>query len=153
VALLTEVVKGLKNKVGATRWSASELKVRTSRKENNDGWGSNKLGADWPDSNTRDQVLRLMLQGTAAAVTVETHEKSALEHSRVMEVEFSTGRRLTIRFDQGVGYWRVPHSTHRNLNSFNFSTNDLAQQCSRLTGLTVRVEGQSMPTQIFLKIR
>ena len=85
--------------------------------------------------------------------TLNLSERYEMEHGRSMGIELSTGKRLTIRLDQGVGYWQVPRSTNRQLGYFNFYNNDPAQQSSNLLGLTVRVEGQSMPTQVFIKIR
>jgi hypothetical protein len=153
-ALLVEIVKGLKSTVGPNRWVINSLEIRTTRMVSEDGsWNPNKLWSNWPDSAIRDEVLRSMLQRMGIPATLNLSERNEMEHGRSMDIELSTGKRLTIRLDQGVGYWQVPRSTNRQLGYFNFYNNDPAQQSSNLLGLTVRVEGQSMPTQVFIKIR
>jgi len=154
VALLVEIVKGLKSTVGPNRWAISGLKIRTTRQVSEDGsWNPNKLWSNWPDSAVRDEVLRSMLRQMGIPATLSLSERYEMEHGRSLDIEFSTEKRLTIRLDQGVGYWQVPRSTNRQLGYFNFHNNDSEQQSTRLLGLTVRVEGQSMPTQAFVKIR
>lgn len=154
VALLVEMVKGLKSAVGSSGWEINSFNIRTTRNANDDGsWSPNKLWSNWPDSSVRDEVLRSMFQGIGIAAIVNLAERYEMEHGRILEVEFSTGKRLAIRLDQGVGYWQVPRSTNRQLGYFNFYNSDPAQQSSQLLGLTVKVEGQSMPTQVFVKMR
>jgi DEAD/DEAH box helicase domain-containing protein len=153
-ALLVEIVKGLKNTVGPNRWAINSLEIRTTRMVSEDGgWNPNKLWSNWPDSAVRDEVLRSMLQQMGIPSHISLSERYEMEHGRSVDIELSTGKRLTIRLDQGVGYWQVPRSTNRQLGYFNFYNNDPAQQSSNLLALTVRVEGQSMPTQVFLKLR
>lgn len=154
VALLVEIVKGLKSTVGPNRWAVNSLNICTTRNVDDAGsWNPNKLWSNWPDTAVRDEVLKSMLQPMGIPSTLTLSERYEMEHGRSMDIELATGKRLTIRLDQGVGYWQVPRSTNRQLGYFNFYNNDPAQQSSNLLGLTVRVEGQSMPTQVFVKIR
>jgi ATP-dependent helicase YprA (DUF1998 family) len=154
VALLVEIVKGLKSTVGSNRWAINSLNIRTTRKGGEGGSGNpNKLWSDWPDSAVRDEALKSMLQQMGIPATLSLSKRYEMEHGRSMDIELSTGKRLTLRLDQGVGYWQVPRSTNRQLGYFNFYNDDPSQQSSNLLGLTIRVEGQFMPTQVFIKIR
>jgi DEAD/DEAH box helicase domain-containing protein len=86
------------------------------------------------------------------SATLSLFETYQIEHGRILDIELANGKRLTVRLDQGVGYWHVSPSTNRRVGDFNFY-NDPVQQASKLLGLTVNVEGQAMPTQVFVKIR
>lgn len=154
IVLLFEIVKGLRATVGETRWTVNSLDIHTTQNMNSAGsWSPNKLWANWPDTSVRDGVLQSMLGQVGTRAALKLFAKHEMEHGRVLDVDLASGKRISIRFDQGVGYWHIPRSTNRQLGYFNFNNTDLEQQSSQLRELTVRIEGQSMPTQLFVKIR
>ncbi len=154
VSLLAEIIKGLKTSVGPGQWDINSFVIRTTRNMNDDGgWNPNRLWSNWPDSNVRDEVMRSMFRGLDATATIDVFDRNMMEHGRILEVELADGRQLTVRLDQGVGYWQIPRSTSRQLGYFNFYNADIGQQASSLQSLAVRVEGQTMPTQVFVKVR
>ncbi|MBK8467564.1 MAG: DEAD/DEAH box helicase [Chloracidobacterium sp.] len=153
VAILFEIVNGLRNKIGTARWADAKSTIHTARKSvSGDAWYPNKLGSDWQDDNTRENVIRTLFQNIGTESSIELLQTAELGHGRIMEIEFSTGRKLIVRMDQGVGYWRIAPTANRQLVLFNFN-GPVTDQCSTLARLTVRVEGREMPTQLFLKLR
>ncbi|MEZ6121433.1 MAG: DUF1998 domain-containing protein, partial [Pirellulaceae bacterium] len=63
VALLAELVKGLRNAIEPNRWKTPAINIRTTPNAYDDGsWKPNKLWANWPDTYTRDGVLKSVFQ-------------------------------------------------------------------------------------------
>ena len=159
VALLLEVVAGLRETVGRDRWANPVCKVITTRaRPTGESRIFGTLYADWPDSNVRDKVLVGAFDYLGMETEVQVPEKRGVKHGRILQVSFSGGGSLTIRFDQGVSYWRVPGlSAGRRVNvSFNFDdgkAEELTNQIKRVAELSVPVEGAQHPTEIFAKAR
>ena len=153
IAVLYEIVKGLKNRLGASRWSDVVATIRTASKGvEGERWNSNKLWSDWTDDSTRIKVAQLLFQNLGTDLLIDLFPNNALEHGRLMEIELASGKRLSLRFDQGVGYWKTSQTANKQLTFFNFQRST-TEQCSQLKGLTIRVEGREMPTQIFVRIK
>lgn len=159
VALLIEVVAGLRELVGQDRWANPVCRVVTTRKRPS---GVSRvfgtLYADWADSTIRDKVLVGAFDYLGMEAEIRVPEKQEVKHGRVLQVAFSDKGSLTIRFDQGISYWRVPgFSAGRRLNvSFNFDhvrANDLPNQIKRVAELSIPVEGAQHPTELFAKAR
>jgi len=159
VALLLEVVAGLRETVGRDRWANPVCKVITTcARPSGESRIFGTLYADWPDSDVRDKVLVGAFDYLGMEAEVQVPEKGGVKHGRILQVAFSGGGSLTIRFDQGVSYWRVPGlSAGRRVNvSFSFEDDKaegLTTQIKRVAELSVPVEGAQHPTEIFAKAR
>jgi hypothetical protein len=81
--------------------------------------------------------------------------KFSVQHGRVLEVKFSDGKALAVRMDQGVSYWRVPSSGgHKQFSIwFDFSNTSLKDQIRTVVEMKVPIEGGSLPTELFVKLR
>lgn len=159
VALLLEVVAGLRECVGRDRWSNPVCKVTTTRaRPTGESRVFGTLFADWPDPFVRDKVLVGAFEYLGMDAEAHVPDKQVVKHGRTLEVSFSNGESLTVRLDQGVSYWRVPLvSAGRRVNvSFQFAEGTgagLATQIKRLAELSVPVEGAFHPTEVFVKAR
>jgi hypothetical protein len=111
-----------------------------------------KVFSDWPSMKARDEVLVLVL-GNLGNVSVIPAK--AMQHSRQLRIELSSGDALNLRFDQGVGYWRVsPRPEPGSKGSwFDFGNSDAMAQAERIASLNLQIEGQFAPTQIFATVR
>lgn len=165
VALLLEVVTGLREIVGPGRWDNPQVVIRTARvREGAESRAVNTVYADWRDSNVRDAVVNSSFRYLGITAKLEVLEKLVLQHGRVFDVHFSDGKQLTVRLDQGVSYWRVSSPTH---SSKKFSTwfefgptgavglehDRIEDQARRVAEMKVLVEGGVLPTEIFVKVR
>lgn len=63
--------------------------------------------ADLPDIQLRDQVAAHARQYLGVDVELQVAGKAETQHGRLLEVDFNSGRRLTVRLDQGVSSWRA----------------------------------------------
>ncbi len=154
VALLAEVIGALHDGVGSARWGVGKATVLTiERRAAGDNGARNTVWADWPDTYVRDLVLGslLRIRGVDSAVTML--DLSTLGHGRALEVTWSSGKRLTVRFDQGVSYWRAAQSNLRAAYAFNVHSGDVKEQARQLAQIRLRIEGGALPTQIFVKVR
>jgi DEAD/DEAH box helicase domain-containing protein len=159
VALLLEIVAGLRRTVGQDRWATPICRVSTTRTRPS---GTNRtfstVYADWPDSTVRDKVVLGAFNHIGLNADIQVPDKQQLRHGRILTVSFSGGGNLAIRFDQGVSYWRVPSvSAGQRVNaSFNFDhskPDGLRSQIERVAELSLPVEGAVHPTELFAKAR
>lgn len=152
VALLTQILNSLKALVGS-RWEASSASVSLLQKSNNYGNYPNQLGHDWLETSDKTDVIKLAFQslGLPANVSVFDHV-SQIEHGRPLRIKLSSNKTIEVRFDQGMGHWRIPRTTNFQLKRFDFNLS-ASDQFARLKTVSSFVEGQQAGTQIFLSVR
>jgi hypothetical protein len=154
VALLVELIAGLREVVGRGRWAAPEVRiVTTNRRVAGENTSKNRIWSDWIDASLRDRALRAAFKSIGITACVEIAEAATTGHSRLLEIEWSSGMRSTLRFDQGISYWRAAHSNKPHDTYFNTGNSDSDEAGKKLAGLSVHVEGSLQPTQLFAKIR
>ena len=86
---------------------------------------------------------------------LEATVKATQQHSRALTVHFKNNTTLAIKLDKGVSFWRVNNKLNRysTSNHFDFSMDEM-QQAKNISNLReILVEGESVPTEIFIKIR
>ena len=116
----------------------------------------NLVYSDWQDTNERNDVAKLAFKSVGFKTKIEGKDNINVKHSRTLEIEFSNRKKLTIRLDQGVGYWRNNTGTpfaRRFNNAFNFHESDMEIQAKRVANMNILVEASPAPTEIFVKIR
>ena len=154
VALLAEVVCGLREEVGRERWVANETSVSTTnRRAAGENITRNTVWADWLDMNARNRALVATFAYLGVTATVQTGEPAALGHGRILEIRWSSGKILTVRFDQGVSYWRASSANRREALFFDLHDEDDEAIGKSLADLALRIEGNVLPTQLFVKVR
>ncbi|MBL3601401.1 MAG: DEAD/DEAH box helicase [gamma proteobacterium endosymbiont of Lamellibrachia anaximandri] len=154
VRLLAEIISGLRDAVGRERWKPGEIEVFTLEcRPDRMGRSRYKVWSDWYDTGIRDQVLvsTFDLAGLQAKIQIGDPRKTG--HGRLLEISFSSGKRLTVRFDQGVSYWRVSHSAANRNTYFDHNEAGSLAQSKKLMNLTIPIEAANLATQLFLKIR
>lgn len=154
VALLGQLILGLRQAVGRDRWAEARVEVVTATKradEKSRSYG--RIWSDWPDMDVRNRVLEGTMKalGLPAAVRIAGNVETG--HGRLLQVRFSTDQLLTVRFDQGVSYWRAASATPPRHSEFDFSGGDPNVSSEALTRLLVDIEGGQLPTQLFVKVR
>lgn len=154
IALLADLVAGLRELVGPSRWAANQIHVvTTNRRTTGENISRNSLWSDWVDSSFRDQSLAATFDYLGIDATIELADTSSTGHSRLLELEWSSGKKYTLRLDQGVSYWRASYSNSRQSTYFDNSDDDFVEIGRHLAELSVRIEGSTLPTQLFAKIR
>jgi DEAD/DEAH box helicase domain-containing protein len=93
----------------------------------------------------------MMFKQAGIDISVKTGSKSDVGHGRIMELEFSSGKKLFIRLDQGVSFWRAAW-VRSDLFAYNFRASAAAQR-DRLLNLDIDIENSDAKTQMFLKVR
>ncbi|PUB77910.1 MAG: hypothetical protein DBO99_09095 [gamma proteobacterium symbiont of Ctena orbiculata] len=152
VALLTEVVDGLREVSGRSRWAITTCEVVTADCRTHDNNPvKNRLWGDWRDTKVRDAVLKGTLEYIGVDAKVSSSTLSKTEHSRFLEIGFRSGKLVTVRFDQGVTYWRSAYKNPSHQTYFDLFSEDVDAQSSRLAELNVAVEGGVVPTFLFVK--
>jgi len=154
VALLGEVISSLREIVGQGRWAVDKMQIVTANcRSFGENRSKNTVWADWHDTSVRDAVVQSTFDYMGIETTVEAGSISATGHGRLLEIEFVSGVKLTIRFDQGVSYWRSSYSNSKQASSFNVGSKDAEFQGTRLAELDLELEGSIMSTQLFVKVR
>jgi len=156
LALLVDLVRRFKEVVGQARWNNPEITVTTTDVRGSGGNLSyNKIYSDWPDLTVRDAVAKGAFKHLGMCAKILVSSKFSVQHGRVLEVKFSDEKVLSVRMDQGVSYWRVPSSGSPKQFSiwFDFSGKSLKDQVTTVVDMKVPIEGGSLPTEIFVKLR
>ncbi|MGH8564064.1 MAG: hypothetical protein ACREXW_08210 [Gammaproteobacteria bacterium] len=153
VALLATLIASLRDVVGDERWDSTGCRViTTNRRSGSPNNVRNMVWSDWLDTTIRDQVLVATFSYLGIDALVSPSTSAQTGHSRSVEVDWSCGKKLALRLDQGVSYWRAAQRS-RTGNYFNLNERDLNLQGRRLAELSTRVEGAELPTQLFVKVR
>ncbi len=165
IALLLEIVSGLREIVGPARWDNPNVAITTTQIRGGvESRAVNTVYADWRDSSVRDAVIEASFRYLGIAATLKVLDKFVVQHGRVLDVGFSNGKHLIVRLDQGVSYWRVispAHSSKKFSTWFDFGPTGTAsleptrieEQAKRVAEMAVVIEGGALPTEMFVKIR
>ncbi|PRY22296.1 uncharacterized protein DUF1998 [Spirosoma oryzae] len=110
-----------------------------------------KLYTNWYPQEEDGQVsfIEQLVGGGVLDCEVNIHQKKEIAHSRNLRFTFDDGSKLTLRLDQGVGYWEsdYPHSifpfADSMTNQLNWVADNLGQQRVR--------NGQPEPTYVFVR--
>lgn len=152
VALITQIVTALKALVGP-RWDASSAKLSLLKKAGHGNYYPNQLWHDWLDMDTRTDVIKMAFHSVGLEAAVRNFDNvSEIEHGRPLRIRLSSNKIVEVRFDQGMGHWRIPHSTNYQLKRFDFNLS-ASDQFTRLKTVNNFVEGQHADTQVFLSVR
>jgi hypothetical protein len=116
-----------------------------------DNTARNRVWADWPITQQRDRVLRATFQYLGIEAAIQLAESGHTGHGRLLEITWASGKKLAVRLDQGVSYWRAAYS--RQAGHFDLNSGDADVQGKYLAELVIGIEGAQMPTQLFLKVR
>lgn len=163
LGLVHSVVYGLKKMVGTDTWSEAAVEIHTANKSNNLRPG-NLIFHDWMDSADRDVVFEYLFQKSNLKLNLNVQDRRNLEHARAFKITFQNDSVLTIRLDQGVGYWRVENPRHSNRRTTRENTTfefksvkqgeaGLEQEASQILDKNPVLVGNNYPTQIFVKWR
>jgi len=126
----------------------------TQQRTTGQGIPRSVVWADWLDIQLRDQVVAHALKYLGVDVELQVTGKAATQHGRVLEVDFNSGRRLTVRLDQGVSYWRAIAAGQGARASLMFDFGLAPEdQGARVAEMVVHVEGALHPTEVFAKVR
>ncbi len=155
VRLLFEVVKALRERVGEERWASPVIEIETlagKSYSNRRGQSPRFLWDDWEDQATRIEVVETLLGGIGAELDGQFNDDRRQAHARLFEVRFASGKKLRLRLDQGIAYWRVSRSAEYRSKTFNFAEVDARRQALALLRADVPLAGDEHPTQIFIRI-
>lgn len=108
--LLHSLLKDLTTYSGGFTVATTALTLRTSTLERLGNEQPRLLYHDWRDGEDRRTVIGSWFKEDFKAFTWYEAPTRDLPHARELELIWADGEKWMIRFDQGVGYWRiVPH--------------------------------------------
>jgi hypothetical protein len=155
LAILLEVVRGLRGELGQKRWGRPVLKVvTTNHRGSGEGFARSVVWADWQDLAARDEVATQIFRSVGMDMQLQTMQRASTQHARLLEVSFSGNVVVSIRLDQGVSYWRVSTSSQSYKAPWRYDfCLDASRQAEKIIGMDVQLEGANHPTVIFIKSR
>lgn len=146
VMLLAELICGLKHLLRET----SSIRITSAPKIERDAYQKRGLLADWLDDDRRLTVVQgyfaAMKQNCTATVSANA------PHGRLMQMNWQSGKVTTLRFDQGVGYWRCDDRA----SVYFDHTADASEQVEKLASSAKQLSlknHKDFSTQIFVKER
>lgn len=152
VALLTDLIVGLRDSVGINRWDRPAIKVTTTSETTTKYMSGRFAWDNWPDLAVRDSAIQSAFEYNGMEGIVKSVDKLKSRHGRVLTVTFLSGQILTVRLDQGVSYWRAVSSRY-DKPYFDFTESDPSMQGKEIACLAVDIEASPFPTHVFTKIR
>jgi hypothetical protein len=155
LALLIELIEGLRDQAGRHRWANPQVTITTSEQRTaGESTSRPTVWSDWPDAQTRNEALTHALQYVGIDLDLQVASRAATPHARMLEVKFQSDARLIVQFDQGVSYWRAVESRQqaRSASMFDFSL-DPENQGREVAEMKLDVAGALHPTQIFVVAR
>lgn len=154
VALLTDLVDGLRKVCGQDSWAISSCEIVTAEhRAYGDNPVTSKLWGDWRNTDLRNAVLKGALEYIGLNAKITSRPVPKMDHSRFIEIGFESGKILTVRFDQGVSYWRSAYKNPKKLTYFDLYSEDIEGQSSHLAELNIIIEGSALPTYLFVRVR
>lgn len=130
ILMLASLLRPLSAKCQAESIQA-EIRTLFKRKEQT----GNRLFHDWSEQEDFENFSKAWLK-QQAAINFEMkifHSNRDIPHHRKLNIEFSDGSKLLVRFDQGVGYWRVIGDTKFDFtDEINWVLSDTADKIARL---------------------
>jgi hypothetical protein len=147
IMLVAELVSGLK-KMLHSNWSHPKINIDSVPKFSKESQRRG-LFADWLNDTVRLDIFEkyFELVGEKCVTKLSTE----LEHGRFMRLHWQSGKITTIRFDQGVTYWKFSNRTpyFDNLAVFSEQAENM-----RLIVPELSIENSNKTvTQIFVKER
>jgi hypothetical protein len=151
VALLAELIEGLRNV--ASQWDSPEILIHSAA-PSVPHYASTKIWNNFTSADSRDKAIESTFEYSDIKVYAYTKEKRQLPHYRRLEIEYSNGERLLVRFDQGLGYWgvdrgyRVP--SYELLFDFDLHGNAMGENIAEFK-VKIANESEHHGTQIVVK--
>ena len=154
IALLAEIIGGLKLIIGMKNWAKPGLIISTTSSNSYPHPPYDKVYSDWVNTSDRDEVLKGSFNYLGFEIRLNSLDKSVLKHARILEIKLADGKCFKVRFDQGVGYWRAKRSRNIgvDLSYFDFSSS-VKEQVNSVINMAIDVEGGNLSTEIFVSMK
>jgi Lhr-like helicase len=139
ILLLHRLLQGLQRYPGGIT-QATLLSIETTSLERNATESPRLIFHDWHDAEDRRQVVQGWIRGSFPNLSWIERQTRELPHARELTLSWDNGESWSIRFDQGLGYWRTSRGIRpefpfeavvtRQISKLN-STNPLIEAMSR----------------------
>lgn len=155
VALLLNLIEGLRATVGRGRWGDPPLTITTmTDAAPTERRPARQVWCNWPELNRRDTVIADGFDYLGMAATVNALPRQQTQHGRRLEVGFSAGTVLSVRLDQGISYWRFANGAQGRWDTGRFDFDaEPTNQAQTVATLAGQVEGGDQGTQVFVAVR
>lgn len=133
--LLHSLLGNLANHSGGLA-STTSIRVNTALLEPLNTEPPRLINHDWRDGGDRRTIVERWFRESHPVFSWHEAPTRELPHARELELTWRDGNRLTVRLDQGVGYWRVVPQIRPH---FPFESN-VEQQIARLRQSNLMLE-------------
>jgi hypothetical protein len=133
--LLHSLLGNLANHSGGLA-STTSIRVNTALLEPLNTEPPRLINHDWRDGGDRRTIVERWFRESHPVFSWHEAPTRELPHARELELTWKDGNRLTVRLDQGVGYWRVVPQIRPH---FPFESN-VEQQIARLRQSNLMLE-------------
>ncbi|WP_254867862.1 STY4851/ECs_5259 family protein [Vibrio campbellii] len=99
------------------------------------------------DDYSRDKVIGLAFESTAANMSFKTTSKYKLPHSRTLVLSFDNGKQVALWLDQGFGYWYADKRLSENHLPYDLTDTEHAKIIAEGRS---KISSGDFPTDIFV---
>lgn len=82
--------------------ASASLTIQTAELPTRPGYGT-----DWREERARELDLKRLFRRDGLDFDLQVKGKTAVPHSRILRVSYPNDRRLNLKFDQGVDFWKM----------------------------------------------
>ena len=148
VMLIAELIDGFRRLI-KSNWNKPKIVIDTGVKQES-SYQKRGLLADWMDDNLRMDIISAYFEAMDENCNVKATNDTP--HGRVMELTWQSGKTTHIRFDQGVGYWKIGDKAPWFDDNLSSATQQVEKMLQLIIKLNIR-NAKDFPTQIFVKER
>lgn len=147
--LFSEIISGLKRVLKAN-WNNPVINLTTGDRDPNPRLRG--IIGEWQDQSTQREVAEQVFEYMGEELSLTFEKIKSMPHGRALVIAWETGDTTTVRFDHGMGFWKV-ESTSRMWFEHDSSVEDQVSSIDAGVKVLSTQQGRDFPTQIFIKHR
>ena len=150
--LLGESLNALKKSLGDSRCNELSIDIMTADKTANPR--ARGLYGEWDNKDEKITIIEKYVDGLLKVKPkVGVTSIKQMPHGRVMTLEWSDGKVMTVRLDHGFGCWSISNSTRPSWFDINSTSGEQVKNMKLQREKLDVSFSKNFPTQVFVKMR
>lgn len=156
------IISHLKTHNDNALWDSQTKIIITTAKTSHTSHPGNSIFHQWKEDSIREEVFKGVFNRLESDFALQLRRKNEIQHGRYLKIHFRDDTTITVRLDQGVGYWWVDNRKHAfdfkrmeetrfEFEQSNKNHPNIENEVRQVLGKNPHLTAQSYPTQIFIK--
>ena len=150
--LLGESLNALKKSLGDNRCNELSIDIMTADKTANPR--ARGLYGEWDNKNEKITIIEKYIDGLLKVKSqAGVRDLKKMPHGRVMTLEWSDDKVITVRLDHGFGCWSISNATRPSWFDINSNADEQVKNMKLQRERLDVSFSKDFPTQVFVKMR